>query len=260
MRKPIVGSSWKIHIHSVEMGEKLAAEIHDLVGEIEDTEIFILPAFPLLSNISKILEGGKIKWGAQNMAFEEKGGYTGEVSPQMLKELGCTYVEIGHAERRTMFQEGNREVHKKVRLAIDYQMNPIVCIGESERDKGEGIGNLRLHTQILWALGNLEIDEMKQVVLAYEPVWAIGKAEAASVDHVENIHGYIRHMVKKEFGKDVADTISIIYGGSVRPENADELTKQKNVDGLFVGRFGLKADAFQQIIKATRSNKIKQIL
>ena len=255
MRKPIVGTSWKMHIHSMVKGEDLAEGIHRSVGHIEEVEMFILPTFPMIPAIAKKLAKGTVKWGAQNICVMEKGAYTGEVPPLILKELGCSYIEIGHAERRAMFGETDKDVHKKVRLILEYDMIPVLCIGETEADKRDHVGNVRLHTQLLWSLNGLQIEEMKKVILAYEPVWAIGKEEAAGAEYVENIHRYIRSIVEKEYGRDVAQAIRIIYGGSVNPDNASLLIKQENVDGLFIGRFGLDPESFCQIVNTTIKNK-----
>ncbi|SHJ70411.1 triosephosphate isomerase [Geosporobacter subterraneus DSM 17957] len=255
MRKPLVGTSWKMHIHSIYRGEALAEAMHRSVGHIEAVDMFVLPTFPLISKVANKLKSGNIKWGAQNICIAESGAFTGEVPPLSLKELGCSYIEIGHAERRAMFGETDKDVYKKIRLSLEYDMTPVICIGETEEDKREHVGNVRVHTQILWALNGLQIEEMKKIILAYEPVWAIGQAEAASADYVENIHGYIRSIVEKEYGKDVAQEIRIIYGGSVSPDNTGPLTKQENVDGLFVGRFGLSSENFYQIVKTTMDNK-----
>ncbi len=257
MRKTIVGTSWKMHIHSMEEGMKLAAGIHRLVGQIEAVEMFILPTYPMILSIAKELEKGNIRWGAQNICVMDKGPYTGEVPPLILKELGCRYIEIGHAERRAMFGETDNDIYKKVRCALAYDMIPVVCIGETEADKRDHVGNVRLHTQVLWALNGLQIEEMKKVILAYEPVWAIGKTEAADAQYVENIHGYIRSILEREYGKDVSQEIRIIYGGSVSAENSGQLTKQENVDGLFVGRFGLNPENFSKIVKTAMANKSK---
>ncbi|AOT71293.1 triose-phosphate isomerase [Geosporobacter ferrireducens] len=255
MRKIIVGTSWKMHIHSMKEGEKLVEGIYRSVGYVKEVEMFILPTYPMIPMIAKKLETGNIKWGAQNICMMDKGAYTGEVPPLILKELGCSYIEIGHAERRATFGETDKDVHKKVRLSLEYDMIPVVCIGETEEDKREHVGNVRLHTQVLWALNGLPIEEMKKVILAYEPVWAIGKAEAAGAEYVENIHGYVRSIIEKEYGRDVAQAIRIIYGGSVNRDNTNLLTKQENVDGLFVGRFGLNPEDFSQIVKTTIENK-----
>ncbi|MEW9095834.1 MAG: triose-phosphate isomerase [Clostridiaceae bacterium] len=257
MRKQIVGSSWKMHINSINMAEETGKDLNKLLSDESRVEMFILPSFPMIPKLSEILKNSCIKYGAQNMCYEEKGAFTGEVPPLVLKELGCSYVEIGHAERRSYFNERDESINKKVRLAFKYGMIPVVCIGEEERDKKENIGKIKIRSQILWALNGLTKEDAQEVILAYEPVWAIGKEEAASVDYVENMHGYIRDIVKKELGEEVSKNIRIIYGGSVSPENSKELSKKENIDGVFVGRFGLRAENFKSIVDNFKKSKIK---
>lgn len=254
MRKIIIGSSWKMHISSIREGENLANEIKKLVGSTEIIEMFILPTFPMIPLISNILRDCNIKWGAQNVSFSEKGAFTGEVPPMVLNELGCRYVEIGHAERRLLFNETDEIINKKVKLTLKYGMTPLICIGESAADKDNKLGQVRVKTQVLWTLEGLDKEEMRKIIFAYEPVWAIGQQEAANEDYVENMHAFIRDVITKEFGKDIGDAIRLIYGGSVSPENAGALTKKKNVDGLFIGRFGLNSANFEQIVRAVLNN------
>lgn len=251
MRRKIVGSSWKMHINSIKDGVELAEQIKDYVGNVEAVEIFILPTFPMIKYIADIFKESKIGWGAQNMCFEEKGAYTGEVPAQVLKELECNYVEIGHAERRALFNETDEIVNKKVRLCYKYDLVPIVCIGETQEDLNNNVQDVRLQTQVLWALNGLEKDQIKRLIFAYEPVWAIGQAEAANPEYVQNMHKYIRSIIKKQYGREVSENIRIIYGGSVSPENAVELTQYEDIDGLFIGRFGLKAENFNSMVETT---------
>lgn len=250
MRKKIVGSSWKTHVYSIYEGKRLAKEISEAVKGIQDINMFILPTFPMIPLVAATLAGSTVKWGAQNISFAEKGAYTGEVPPQVLRELGCSYIEIGHAERRSYFNETNTTINKKVKLALAHGMRPIVCTGETASDKEENIGKVRLATEIMWALDGLEEEELEKVIIAYEPIWAIGQTEAADEDYVEDIHGFIRERIEKEYGENTSKKISIIYGGSVDPENAPKLISKENIDGLFVGRFGLKAENFRRIVEA----------
>lgn len=250
MRKKIIGTSWKMHVNSIKDGVDLAKQIKDNLGNMDSVEIFILPTFPMISFLKDILEGSKIGWGAQNMCFAEKGAYTGEVPPQVLKELKCQYIEIGHAERRKLFNETDEIVNKKVKLSFKYGFVPIVCIGETQDDLDNKFENIRLKTQILWALNSLSRDEMKKVILAYEPVWAIGKQQAASPEYVQNMHEFMRKFIVSEYGEEVGNSIRIIYGGSVSPESSKLLMKQKDIDGLFIGRFGLKIENFKSIVNS----------
>lgn len=250
MRKKIVGSSWKMHINSIYKGEELAKEIRNLVGKIDEIDIFIIPTYPMIPAISKIFQGSCIKWGAQNVSYIEKGALTGEVPPLVLKELGCTYVEVGHAERRANLNETDETVNKKIKLIFKYEMIPIICIGETLSDLNNNYGKLRLETQTLWALDGLNKDEIEKVVIAYEPVWAIGQSEAAKEDYVEEVHSFIRSVIADKYGEEVGQAVRIIYGGSVSPESAQKLCLKENVDGVFIGRFGLKAENFEKMVCA----------
>ena len=251
MRRRIVCSSWKMHINSLEAGTALA---RDIAGEITkmtcNIDIFILPAFPIIPAVSDIFHNTPIKWGAQNVAFLEQGALTGEVPPDLLTGLSCTYVEIGHAERRQYFSETDTIVNQKVKLCLQYGLVPIICLGETAEDIGNNTAKVRLQSQVLWALNEIPQEKMTQVIFAYEPVWAIGKEKAAQVDYVENMHGHIRNVISQNFGSTIAEETRIIYGGSVSPDSAVDLSKQENVDGVFVGRYGLKADNFARIVRA----------
>lgn len=254
MRKKIVCFSWKMHINTRDEVTTLATGIRDLTKEMTELEIFLLPTFPLIPHISHILEGSHIGWGAQNMSFADYGAYTGEVPPVTLTDLGCKYVEIGHAERRIYFNESDYDVNKKVKLCLKFGMIPLACVGETENEKNDGLGYIRIKTQVLWALEGLSKEEIIRVILVYEPIWAIGKQEGASADYVEDIHSFIRNVVSKEYGNDVAEAIRIIYGGSVKLDSAKQLMKKENIDGLFAGRFALWPDKFAAIAETALSN------
>lgn len=249
MRKQIVGASWKMHVNNLTDATYLAQKINEYVGNIGDVEIFILPTFPIIKHIADIFKGSKIGWGSQNICFEEKGAFTGEVPPQVLKDLGCTYAEIGHAERRHLFNETDEIVNKKVKLSLKYHLIPVVCIGETKDDKDNKFTKIRLKTQVLWALDGLEKDDIKKVIFAYEPVWAIGQQKSADASYVQDIHLYIRNVIKDEYGEKIGDLVRIIYGGSVTPESSQTLMRQKDIDGLFIGRFGLEPSNFKKIVE-----------
>lgn len=249
MRKRIVGSSWKMHVNSIKDGVDLANKIRECVGHIEDTEVFILPTFPMIKFIADVFSGSKIGWGAQNVYFEEKGAFTGEVPIKVLKELGCSYVEIGHAERRALFNESDEIVNKKVKLCCNYNLVPIICIGETKEDLDNKVENIRIKTQVLWALNGLKKEDIKKIILAYEPVWAIGQKEAAKADYVQDMHEFIRKIIAEVYGSETAEAVRIIYGGSVSPESAKVLSKYKDIDGLFIGRFGLNSENLKSMVK-----------
>ena len=259
MRKKIVASSWKMHINSMVDGEILAKDICEKVGHIEEVEMFILPTFPMIHMVSNKFKGSNIRYGAQNVCFAERGAYTGEVPANILKEIGCTYVELGHAERKSMFSENDILVNKKVKVCEKYDLIPVVCIGETKEDLDNNIGKQILKTQVEWALEGLSDDFRKKIILAYEPVWAIGQSEAANSEYVNETHKYIRQVIKNEYGVDVANSIRIIYGGSVSPDTAPDLVKYEDIDGLFIGRFGLKGDNFKAIVDSTL-NIVEKVL
>jgi triosephosphate isomerase len=250
MRRKIVASSWKMHINSLDECKRLSNELKEKVGSVEGVEMFILPTYPIIQTVGSIFQDSKIAWGAQNVCFEEKGAYTGEVPIQILKDLGCKYVEMGHAERKSMFNETDPLINKKVKLCEKFGLIPVICIGETQENLDNNVGKIMLKTQVLWALDGVNKEFIKKIIFAYEPVWAIGKAEAASSDYVQETHTYIRKVIEEECGEDVAKTIRIIYGGSVSPETAPKLLKCPDVDGLFIGRFGLKSDNFKSMVES----------
>ncbi|SCH50297.1 MULTISPECIES: triose-phosphate isomerase [unclassified Romboutsia] len=259
MRRKIVASSWKMHINSIVDGKNLAKDICDKVGKVEDVDIFILPTFPMIHTVSEEFKGSNIKYGAQNVCFAEKGAYTGEVPANVLKEIGCTYVELGHAERKAMFSESDILVNRKVKICEKYDLIPVVCIGETKEDLDNNIGKQTLKTQVEWALEGLSDDFRKKVILAYEPVWAIGQPKAARPEYVNETHKYIRKIIEQEYGKEVANSIRVIYGGSVSPETAPDLVKYEDIDGLFIGRFGLKGENFKAMVDSAL-NVVKKAL
>jgi triosephosphate isomerase (TIM) len=241
MRKKIVGSSWKMHINTKSEVDSLAMEIVEGVKDVSNIDMFLIPSFPLIDHLANILDNTNISWGAQNMAFVDFGAYTGEVPASTLAELGCTYIELGHAERRANFNETDHSVNKKVKLCLDYKMTPLVCVGETKAEKEDGVGKIRVKTQVLWTLNGVNPEDVDKIIFAYEPVWAIGQSEGANADYVDDMHQFIRNVVAQDYGNDVAQSVRIIYGGSVKLESAYELISKKNIDGLFTGRFALTA-------------------
>lgn len=255
MRKKIVGASWKMHINSIANGVSLAESLHQEVGNISDIDVFILPPFPLIKEVATIFKHGNIGWGGQNMCFAAQGAYTGEVPGLMLKELGCQYVELGHAERKAFFNETDQRVNQKLRLCQGLGLIPVLCIGEQKEDLRTGNELNELKRQILTMLDSLDPTFIQNVILAYEPVWAIGQAQTATLDYIEHIHAYLRSLIENHLGNQIANEIRIIYGGSVNPEISDELFQLPNVDGVFIGRFGLDPKNFKRIAdSAIKSN------
>jgi len=248
MTKKIVGSSWKMHVNTKAEVDVLANEICEGVKDNDNVDMFLIPTFPLIDHLANILRDSNIAWGAQNMAFVDYGAFTGEVPVPTLAELGCTYIELGHAERRANFNETDHAVNKKVKLCLDFGLTPLVCIGETKTEQDDGVGKVRVKTQVLWTLDGIMPEDVKKIIFAYEPVWAIGQSEGADADYVEDMHRFIRYVIASEYGNDIAQAVRIIYGGSVKLESAHELISKKNIDGLFIGRFALAAKNYIAIV------------
>ena len=251
MRKVIIAGNWKLNKTSHEamvLVEELKREILD----IEGVDIVVCPPFTALDEISDIVTDTNIALGAQNVFWLDSGAFTGEVSAPMLKDLGVKYVIIGHSERRQFFGETNETVNKRIRAALAHGLIPIVCVGENlaERESNKTFDIIKNHCE--GSLANLTSDEMKKIVLAYEPVWAIGTGKTATPEQAQEVHAYIRQLLSKLFGADVAQSVRIQYGGSVTPENISILIAKADIDGALVGGASLKAPSFAAIIKSAR--------
>jgi len=247
LRKPIIAGNWKMNRLTSEAVE-LAREIKNRVGTIVDREVVLCPPFTVLSSVKEVIEDSSIKLGAQNMHWEIRGAYTGEVSPIMLKDIGCNYVILGHSERRQYFGETNEIVNKKTRIAFSTGLIPIVCVGEMlrEREKGETLRVIK--EQVKTGLSGLTREEGKRLVVAYEPVWAIGTGKTATPDQAEEVQRFIRELLGQMFGEENARAIRILYGGSISPDNISALMSCENVDGGLVGGASLNAESFLKII------------
>ncbi len=238
MRKKIIGASWKMHKNTIEEVEQFVKTVKG-APVFNKVESFLMPSFVFIPLLEKHLKQSPIGWGSQTMAFVDYGAYTGEVSVLALKEFNTGYIEIGHAERRAHFNETDEVVNKKVKLALDNGMIPVVCVGETKTEKDAGIGDESITVQVEAAFAGLSQKEVNKMIFAYEPVWAIGQKEGASASYVETQHQLIRRIIKAHHGESVANQVRIIYGGSVKKESAPALMQQANIDGLFIGRFGL---------------------
>lgn len=248
MRKPIIAGNWKMHKSAVE-GARLAAEIKKVTAVIDDVEVVICPPFTTLGAVIEKVKGSNVKVGAQNMHWEEAGAFTGEISPVMLQELSVDYVIIGHSERRQYFNETDETVNKKVKVAFAYGFTPIVCVGETLEQREQGVTEKWIKQQVETGLADLPAADIPRLVLAYEPIWAIGTGKTASSEDAEKVISFIRSVVADMYGSEQAEQMRIQYGGSVKPGNIKELMKQPNIDGALVGGAALKADSFAGIIK-----------
>ena len=240
MRKKIVAGNWKMNMTPA----KAVELINSLKNEINttDVDVVVCPPFVYLPAVLDAVKGTNIAVGAQNMHFEENGAYTGEIAPSMLVELGVKYVIIGHSERRQYFAETDVTVNKKVLKAIEHNLVPILCVGESleEREQGITIDLVRLQTKV--ALKDVKAEDAKKVVIAYEPIWAIGTGKTATSAQAEEVCKAIREVVAEVYGQEVADEVRVQYGGSVNAGNANELFNMGNIDGGLVGGASLKAE------------------
>lgn len=248
MRRPLIAGNWKMH-KTVERAINLTGDLVSLVNEVEDVEIVVCPPFTALDAVLDTIVGTNINVGAQNMHWETEGAYTGEVSPLMLKQMGCSYVIIGHSERRQYFAETDENVNKKVQAAFKFSLLPIVCVGEKLEERESGITKQVIMQQVREGLKGLEPDEAVKLVVAYEPVWAIGTGKTASNQDAQNVIAFIRDEIADMYGSDVAEKVRILYGGSVKADNITALMQEKDIDGALVGGASLEAQSFADIVK-----------
>ncbi|MBI5810270.1 MAG: triose-phosphate isomerase [Deltaproteobacteria bacterium] len=248
MRTPLIAGNWKMNT-TVHEGVELVIKLRELVKGADDVEVVLAPPFTSLYHIGHIIAGSPFKLAAQNVYWEKKGAYTGEVSPEMLKASGCKYVIIGHSERRDIFKETDEMVSKKAAATLREGLRPIVCVGETleERDNGKTLAKVK--SQVTKALYGIPAGAVREITLAYEPVWAIGTGRNAAPEEAEEVHNSIRELLFEMFEPDSAKGVRIIYGGSVKPDNIDSLMAQPNIDGALVGGASLIAGDFARIVK-----------
>jgi triosephosphate isomerase (TIM) len=247
-RIPLIAGNWKMY-KTVPEAVETVKQLKKAVENVSGREIVVAPPFVSLSPVAEVIRGSNIKSAAQDVFWEEEGAYTGEVSPGMLRSAGCTYAIIGHSERRQYFGETNETVNKKIKKSLAGGLRVIVCIGESLQERESGETFSRIQTQLSEGLSGLDASGMEPVVIAYEPIWAIGTGKTATASQAEEVHGFIREKIQKAYGTATGEELRILYGGSVKPENIDELMAKKNVDGALVGGASLKVESFARIIK-----------
>jgi triosephosphate isomerase len=246
--KPFIAGNWKM-FKTVPEAVDMVQKLHEASLGLQKAQFVVVPPFTALSEVSRVLQGSPVQIGAQNMHWEKQGAFTGEVAAPMLKDVGCTYVVIGHSERRQLFGETNETVNKKINAALTYGLVPIMCIGESLEERENGNTITKVQSQITEGLERLDTAQIRQIILAYEPIWAIGTGLTATPDQAQEVHGFIRSSLAEKHGNEVASCAIILYGGSVKPENTYSLLKEKDINGALVGGASLKADSFAEIAR-----------
>ena len=250
MRKKVIAGNWKMNM---DMNGTVAL-ISELKNEIRNknlnASVIVCPPFTNLDTASALIKDSSIKLGAQNMYFEENGAFTGEISPSMLKSVGCEFVILGHSERRTIFGESDQAINKKIKTAVKHGLKPIFCIGETLEEREGGITFKVIERQISNGLEGLSGTDLAELIVAYEPVWAIGTGRNATPQQAQEVHQFIRGLIAGQLSQSFADQLVIQYGGSVKADNARDLLSQPDIDGALVGGACLKADSFIKIVEA----------
>lgn len=246
MRKPIIAGNWKMHMN-VENGKAFVREVAKSIGDTE-VEVVLCVPFTLIQPLGAEAEGTPVKIAAQNMHYEDTGAYTGEVSAGMLKEAGATYVVIGHSERRQYFNETDQTVNLKLKKALEAGLNPIVCCGETLEEREAGETEVVVRRQIQTAFQGIGPLETAKTVIAYEPVWAIGTGRTATAAQAQEVIALIRGLIEDKYGDEVSEEVRIQYGGSVKPENIEEIMNEVDIDGALVGGASLNPDSFLALV------------
>jgi triosephosphate isomerase (TIM) len=249
MRIPLIAGNWKMY-KTEEEAIQLASGLAQRLKDVSEVKVVICPPFTALSSVSKILEGSRILLGAQNMHWEKEGAYTGEISPAMLWAVGCKYVIIGHSERRSYFFETNDSVNLKIKSALNFNLFPIVCLGEKLDEREANKTKEVVEFQIKGAYKDLSDRQAVKTVVAYEPVWAIGTGKTATPTQANEVHIFIRELLSARYGKETSEKISILYGGSVKPDNSRELLAMSDIDGALVGGASLDIVSLEKIVRS----------
>lgn len=248
MRKPVIAGNWKMYKLLGEAVETALA-LKPLVANANHCEVVIAPVFVHLKTVADRLEGSNVKVAAQNCAPEQKqGAQTGEVSAEMLKDVGASHIIIGHSERRQFYGETDESVNRKTKACLAANLTAIVCVGEILAEREAGNAETRVKTQLSGALDNLTVTDMERIIIAYEPVWAIGTGKVATPEQAQEMHGFIRLTIGETHGREVAEATRILYGGSVKPDNIAGLMQKEDIDGALVGGASLEAESFAQIV------------
>jgi triosephosphate isomerase (TIM) len=248
MRTPLVIGNWKMH-GSLTMARELAQSVRDGLKRPRGVEVMVCPPFTALTAVADVLAGSAVGLGAQNCHWEPQGAFTGEISPVMLVELGCRLVLLGHSERRHIFHETDEEINRKVAAALRHGLQPLLCVGETTEERRQGLTFTVVEGQLRAGWAGLSPEGIARCLLAYEPVWAIGTGVNATPAQAAEVHSYLRGLVSELGSKDLAQTVRILYGGSVKADNAAEVTQEPDVDGVLVGGASLQAQSFIGIAK-----------
>jgi triosephosphate isomerase len=246
-RKPLIAGNWKMHT-TVREAEQLASAVVQAAARVPGRDVMIAPPYTALAAVGNILAGTGVLLGAQNVHWEAKGAFTGEISAAMLKDVGCVMAIVGHSERRHIFDETDAMVNRRLSGALQSGLIPVLCIGETLEEREAGQAFTVLEDQLRAGLAGVKVTDGARLVVAYEPVWAIGTGKTATESQAQEVHDFIRKLLAGLFEKNIAARIRILYGGSVKPENIDILMQQEDIDGVLVGGAALKAEAFERII------------
>ncbi|MBW2485659.1 MAG: triose-phosphate isomerase [Deltaproteobacteria bacterium] len=246
-RKPLLAGNWKMHTN-VQEAQQLAASVVQAAAKVSGRDVMIAPPYTALTAVESTISSSGVILGAQNVHWEEKGAFTGEISAAMLKDVGCEMVIIGHSERRHVFGETDQMINKRVTGALRFGLTPVFCIGETLEQREAGRTMTILENQVRAGLDNVALKSGSHLVVAYEPVWAIGTGKTATEAQAQEAHSFIRNLLADIYEKNIAGQIRILYGGSVKPENIDILMQQDDIDGALVGGAALKAESFERII------------
>ena len=250
MRRPLLAGNWKMHTNVLE-AYLLVAEIGKCSVGLEDRDVLLAPPFTALHAVASVLHDSDVIIASQNVCWEEKGAFTGEISPTMVKSAGATAAIVGHSERRQIFHEDDEMVNKRLLGALKFGLMPVFCIGETLEERDAEKTFSVLEGQIRKGLAGVSAEDMKKTVVAYEPVWAIGTGKTASKEQAQEVHAFIRNLLAEIYEKAIADSVRILYGGSVKPDNVDELMAQADIDGALVGGAALNSESFCRIINFT---------
>lgn len=254
MRRPLIAGNWKMN-KSLAEAEELASGLKERLRDFVDGDVVLCVPFLYVERIAILLSDSDIAVGAQNLFWEEKGAFTGEISGPMLKSVGCEYVIVGHSERRQHFRETDKDANRKVKAALKAGLTPILCVGETLKEREEGITEAVVRRQVQESLEGMSEEQMLSTVVAYEPVWAIGTGRTATPEQAEEVQGLIRSLLAGRYGTEVAQKVGILYGGSVTPGNICGLMQQPDIDGGLVGGASLDADSFEKIVRFERQGR-----